>query len=536
MEIKLIHILGPVFATVAMFFYGKAIVKRSRGKQVNIVPTLIMIAGSLAFVWLTGHGTFLDRVCLTLLDFGIAMLIDSRYLAKHREHPKMFWVPGFLAVFISLSIWGIVYMFGLEMSTMWVPSEKSNVKTEAAAPIPAAPKTVQYQSHAANISSGEILIELGPDDLISELEGMMEKFGGKYRRAFPMISAEEDNDLSQFFLVDVNDDQVDEFLAAARLDKENIDAAQLNGVVNLEEPITSEVSFEGDGESYVSNDPDISKQWWLDAGSANAMHAILKENKPKKKAIIAIIDTGVDGGHEDLSGIFGKSPGNSDIHGHGTHCAGLAGGATNNGIGIASFNWEGQYVEVRGYKALGDDGQGSDFTVAEAMLKAVEDGADVLSMSLGSNRPAPKVTLEAVSYALSKNCIVVCAAGNDHGNDARNHSPVSIDGVIAVAATTPEGTRAEFSNTNTSLKMPIAAPGKDIYSTMPNGEYEFMSGTSMATPIVSGLIGVMRALKPDLDAKTAWKILRDSGKQGGDASDIGNTIDPVAALQALMAS
>lgn len=529
MEIKLIHILGPVFATVAMFFYGKAMVNRSRGRQVNIIPTLTLIAGSLAFVWLAGDGTFLDRICLTLFDFGIAMIIDSRYLAAHKEHPKVFWVPGFLAVVISLSIWGIVYLFGFEMSTMWLPSDAKNQTT-----ITQENRSTSVKSHAANIETGEILLELGPDDAISELEELMEKFGGRYRRAFPMISAEEDNDLSQFYLVDVRDDQVHEFLEAARMDKENVDVAELNGAVALEQPIASEQDLSSTSSSFVANDPQIAQQWWFSAEDANALHDLLKANKPKKKAVIAIIDTGIAEDHEDLKEVFGKSPGNADFHGHGTHCAGLAAAVTNNNKGIASLNWEGKYVEVRGYKALGDNGQGTDFMVAEAILKAAEDGADILSLSLGSDRPAPKVTIEAVQYALSKNCIVVCAAGNDYGNDAKSHSPVSIDGVIAVAALNQSGNRAEFSNINTSLAMPIAAPGKDIYSTMPGGEYEFMSGTSMATPIVSGLLGVMRSLNPQLDAKTAWEILRDSGLSGPDASEVGKSINLLAAIQSVL--
>jgi thermitase len=514
MELKLIHILGPVFATVAMFFYGKAIVDRSRGRQVNVFPTLILIAGAMVFAFFTASGTLLDRICTVLLDIGVAMIIDSRYLARHKEHPKIFWVPGMLAVVLSLGIWATAWAFGWKISTVSALFE--------------GPKT-----HAANINGGEVLIELGPDDNIAELEGLMEEHGATYERAFPDVSMEEDGDLAQFYLVDVADDKVNAFLAAAQKDRENIDDAALNAAVGLE-PLPKAIDVPANAaDGFVANDPGIAQQWWMDMTSANQVHNLLRDAKPKRKSIVAIIDTGVDGGHEDLKSVFGKSPGNQDPHGHGTHCAGLAGAATNNGLGMASYNWEGRFVEIRGYAALGKDGQGTDYTVANAMIRAVDGGADVLSMSLGSNRPAPKVTREAVEYALRKGCIVVAAAGNDYGSDARNHSPVGIDGVIGVAAVGPDGRRTEFSNINTQLGMPIAAPGLDIYSSLPGGSYSPMSGTSMATPIVAGLIGVMRSLNPGLDAKTAWSILHRTGRSGPSVAETGKIIEPAAAIGAV---
>lgn len=512
MEIKLIHILGPVFATVAMFFYGRAIVDRSRGRQVNVFPALILIGGALAFIFFTANGTLLDRICYVLLDIGIAMIIDSRYLAHHKEHPKVFWVPGLLAVMVSLGIWGTAWLFGWKITTVWQP-----------------PAT-----HEAAISTGEVLIELGPDDDITELEELMEKYGARYRRAFPEVSLEEDSDLAQFYLVDVADDQVDDFLAAAQADKENVDAAELNAAVSLELPPPPQDVPSHAPEGYLANDPDIAQQWWLTPDAANGIHGLLQTATPKRKAIVAIIDTGVDGTHPDLKKVFGKSPAREDGHGHGTHCAGLAGASTHNGMGMASYNWEGRFVEIRGYQALNKDGQGTDHSVVQAMIAAIEAGADVLSMSLGSNRPAPKAQREAVEYALRKGCIVVAAAGNNYGSDARKHSPVSIKGVIAVAAVGPDGHRTQFSNINTRLAMPVAAPGLDIYSTLPGGAYSPMSGTSMATPIVAGLIGVMRSLRPDLDAPTAWDILQGTGTSGPSQGETGKIIDPAAAIRALM--
>ena len=91
--------------------------------------------------------------------------------------------------------------------------------------------------------------------------------------------------------------------------------------------------------------------------------------------------------------------------------------------------------------------------------------------------------------------------------------------------------KAYFSNTNTSLKMPIAAPGVNILSSVPNGQYVQMNGTSMATPIVAGLVGILRSLNPNITTAEAYKILKETGLDSPDASKAGKTIQPLAAIE-----
>lgn len=511
MEIKFIHILGPVFALVAMFFYGKAMVDRSSGRQVRIGPALILIVGALLFNFFSGDGTLLDRVCWVLLNFGIAMIIDSRYLAIKKEHPKVFWVPGVLAVVLSGVLYFFSSLFGLSVNGLFDGNGESEFE------------------------QGEVLIELGPDDHISELKDVIAEYNAGYKRAFPFVDMSEDENLAQYYLVDLEPDQVEPFLAAVRKDKENVDHASRNHEIRLHEPTAGQHASAAASSAFLANDPGLADQWWLTPEVANPLHSFLKGHSPKKKAKVAIVDTGVDSQHEDLSGIFGRSPGHQDGNGHGTHCAGLAGAATNNGRGMASLNWEGKFLEVRGYQALGADGRGDLFKVARAISQAAEDGADVISLSLGSygKAQAPIVEQQAVAYARSLGCIVVAAAGNDQGKDARYHSPSNIEGVIAVAAVDVNGRRAPFSNINTGLRLPIAAPGKDIWSTMPDGKYQSLSGTSMATPIVAGVIGVMRAMRPSLTGQQAWGILHRTGRSVSDSREVGRIIEPLAALRAL---
>ncbi len=511
MEIKLIHILGPVLATVAMLFYGNLMVRRQHGRRINVVPTLAMIIGAILFRQFTGDGTFLDRICLTLLDFGIAMIIDSGYLKAKKAHPKVFWVPGILALIVSFIIYFIASLFGMTVNGLFDASE---------------PELRE-----------EVLMELGPDDDISEMEDVLYMYDAEWERAFPMVDLSEDEDLAQYYIVRVPREKEAELIAELRKDKENVDSAEENTMVTLDDPEAPNVKRRKGSDGFLTNDPDISNQWWLTADKANAIHELLKKNKPKKKAVVAIVDTGVDGKHEDLKSVMGGKQGkrgDSDKQGHGTHCAGLAGAATNNKKGIASLNWEGKFIEVRGYKGLGDNGTGSIWQVASAITSAAEDKADVISLSLGSRGKAPKVQRDAIEYALKQGCIVVAAAGNSFGEDAKDHTPSNVDGVISVSAVAKDLSRSFFSNTNTSLEMPIAAPGTEIYSTIPGGEYKFMSGTSMATPIVAGLLGIVRAYQPDIKAKDAYKLINDNAQTVPASKDVGKVIDPLKTVQTLV--
>jgi thermitase len=140
----------------------------------------------------------------------------------------------------------------------------------------------------------------------------------------------------------------------------------------------------------------------------------------------------------------------------------------------------------------------------------------------------------SIRYALKRRVIVVAAAGNDHGEDARETAPANVPGVIVVGATQADGHIAPFSNVTTRLPMPIAAPGADIVSVETSGQYVTKSGTSMATPLVAGILGVMRSLQPNLTAKDAYLALRTTAVAGPDTDKIGPTVQAGAAVRAII--
>ena len=315
-------------------------------------------------------------------------------------------------------------------------------------------------------------------------------------------------------------------------DSENVDHTELNFSVSLSEPM-AEAGSDQETETLLENDPLAPSQWALNAIHGHEAHAILKDLSPVRKARVAILDTGVDAAHEDLNSAFSNSPATFDLHGHGSHCAGIAGSATNNGIGMASLNWEGRFIEILGYQALNDQGTGTIEMISQAIIDATKDKADVISMSLGAKAETPKVISDAIAFARRNNVIVIASAGNAN-EDAKDHMPSSVEGVIVVSAVDENLEKAKFSNTNTSLKRPITAPGVNILSLKTGGGYVQMSGTSMSTPVVSGLVGIMRSLNPDLTESEVYDILESTGRSVRDSARIGKLIDSEAAITTVL--
>ncbi len=267
----------------------------------------------------------------------------------------------------------------------------------------------------------------------------------------------------------------------------------------------------------ILNDAQLDKQWSSKPLKLEDYHklvadrnATLNSNSP---TVIAILDTGVESTHEDLKAnyITTKKLYDKDIKGHGTHCAGVAAAVTGNQLGIASLLPVDSPIKVTGIKVLGDRGIGTQKMIIDGIIEAADRGYAVISMSLGgmTNDKREAAYRAAVEYATAKGAIVVTAAGNS-SRDARRHSPANTPGVITVAATGPDGQLAAFSNTVTGLKRGIAAPGVNIYSTIPGDGYESNSGTSMATPFVSGLIGLMKFYDPSITTDQVYTLLYDN--------------------------
>lgn len=218
----------------------------------------------------------------------------------------------------------------------------------------------------------------------------------------------------------------------------------------------------------------------------------LRAAATRREVVAAIIDTGVDQRHPLLAHCraakdFTGSPiGSADRNEHGTHCSGTV-AASDPRIGVYD---RGPFVHG---KALSDGGSGAVTWIAAAMRWCASQGAEVVSMSLGSSGP-DGYTDAAGKELAAAGVWVVAAAGNSGGNTPDVDFPGRFPWAISVAALNPDRTPASF--TNRGAKIDTAGPGVGIWSTRPGGGFRQMSGTSMATPFVAGVLTLYRqALK-----------------------------------------
>ncbi|MCX6809480.1 MAG: S8 family serine peptidase [Candidatus Berkelbacteria bacterium] len=265
------------------------------------------------------------------------------------------------------------------------------------------------------------------------------------------------------------------------------------------------------------------------------------DNSKGKDIVVAVIDTGVDYNHEDLKdNILKDQSGNiigqnfttddtaafMDNFGHGTHVAGTIAAVGNNGVGVVGVAPEAKIMPV---KVLGDNGSGSDVSISQGIIFAADNGAKVINMSLGGIG-FDQIIEDALSYAVSKGVVIAVAAGNDN-YDANVEFPASSQNVVTVAAYDPYSIKADFSNFGP--KIDVSAPGVDILSTVSSthsseipdnkiidGKYARLSGTSMATPHVSGLLALIASKNPSWSRNDIIESLKqktsDMGTKGID--------------------
>ncbi|WP_353931151.1 S8 family peptidase [Okeanomitos corallinicola TIOX110] len=239
--------------------------------------------------------------------------------------------------------------------------------------------------------------------------------------------------------------------------------------------------------------------------------------------IVAVLDTGVDYNHNDLNSniwintkeIAGNGiddDGNGfvdDVRGwnfdgnnnnvlddesHGTHVAGTI-AAKNDGNGVTGIAYNSQIMAV---KVLDENGSGSYSNIANGVRYAVDNGANVINLSLGGNS-GNNTLKSAIEYASNKGVIVVMAAGNEGASQPSYPARYANDFGIAVGAVNQSNQFTDFSNRSGSQEIKyVTAPGEDIYSTVPNNKYATYSGTSMAAPHVAGVVALMLSANPNL--------------------------------------
>lgn len=293
-------------------------------------------------------------------------------------------------------------------------------------------------------------------------------------------------------------------------------------------------SAEGDagGQAIVPNDLLYAEyQWNLPAIETERGWTL---SKGTEEVIVAVLDTGVQLDHPDLAGkltegtnIVADDAPNDDV-GHGTHVAGVIAAAVNNKEGVAGMSW---YNRVMPVKVLDSSGTGTTYSVAEGIIWATDHGAKVINMSLG-NYASAQFLHDAVQYAYDHDVVLIAASGND--NTDQPGYPAAYPEVFAVAATDARSEKASFSNYGDYID--AAAPGDGIPSTYPGNQYAALSGTSMASPHVAALAGLIRSVNPALSNEEVMDIMRstavDLGEHGPDIYFGHGLVDVARALEA----
>jgi subtilisin family serine protease len=277
----------------------------------------------------------------------------------------------------------------------------------------------------------------------------------------------------------------------------------------------------------LAADPLRSQQWGLDMIEADAAH----QTSTGSGVVVAVVDTGVLAGHEDLAGRlvtgrdFIQNPNDSkpqDENGHGTHVTGIIAANANNGKGIEGVAPGARVMPIR---VLDANGEGDGDTVAKGIDYAVAHGADVINLSLGSDAIGTIVGgddkfTQAVQHALSKGVIVIAAAGND--TTPFCEQPVVTGPLLCVGAVDRDEMRTFYSSSG-DLVAPggsalFGGPEEDILSTYNDGKYESIAGTSQATPHVAGVAALLmaRGLRGQAVTNRILATAKDVGLSGPD--------------------
>lgn len=281
-----------------------------------------------------------------------------------------------------------------------------------------------------------------------------------------------------------------EYITPVQAPAPNHDISEVSGEV-LKSPSLFE-AVPGDSVSdmkygtFTMNDPYLDKQWAMKQIEAESLWQI---TTGKPQTLVAVLDTGIDQNHEDLKdkviaeANFTGGLTADDIHGHGTHVAGVIAANADNSVGIAGLASSSRLMNV---KVADDNGRCEASSVAEGIIWAANNGASVVNLSIEISEPATELE-DAVNYAWNQGALIVAAAGN-----SGSQSPVYpgyYENCIAVAATEQDGTLAPLSNYGSWVD--VAAPGFNIYSTLPGDAYGYKTGTSSATAYISGLAALL---------------------------------------------
>lgn len=364
---------------------------------------------------------------------------------------------------------------------------------------------VSYADEAEDLSyaQGEVLVEFKEGVSEQEAENLMQQVGAEDAE---MIETEQTEELCRITLEEGG--SVEDAVESLE-NQEEIVSAQPNYMYALED-ITQGALLE-------TNDTELGQQWYLDAVKAEEGWKLL-DSLSHKKVRVAVLDTGVNIAHEDLQTNLNKNLSvdatkynfpklKKDPVGHGTHVTGIIGAASNNKKGIAGVasgidNSSVEIIAVNVFKyvsnqAILDGAEPGYYAFTSDIIKgmnyAAEKGAKVINMSL-SLEVWDHMLKSTVTKLGSSQCTIVAAAGNSN-NTVLNY-PADHSECVSVIAVDKQKKKSWFSNYGTTKD--LAAPGSSIYSTLKNGGYGYMNGTSMASPIAAGAAALIYSMRPNL--------------------------------------
>ena len=410
------------------------------------------------------------------------------------------------------------------------PSDSADISTAQAAP-PTAPPSADSSAGARDFRPGELIIRTKPSSSI-------------FKGPSPMNQTSIVDDLGASVIGKFNTpDGIfksggGEFLHIKLPAGTSVEdaLAKMEGDARLEFAVPNNVysmpEFQK-SEGGITNDPDASKLWGLhnegqtggkvdadiDAPEAWSVHT--GRNQAEGGPIIAVIDTGIDYNHPDLKANMWTNPGEiagdgidndgngviDDVHGynaiddngdpmdgqgHGSHCAGTIAASGNDGVGVVGVN---QKANLMAVKIFNDEGSTDAAAIIRAIQYSTDNGARITSNSWGG--PLPNQAIKQ-AFADSSALHLVAAGNSGWNNDWLPSFPANynLPNIISVAATDHNDGLAEFSQYG-KRNVDLGAPGVDILSTVPGGGYDTYSGTSMATPHVSGAAGLLASAYPE---------------------------------------
>jgi hypothetical protein len=279
--------------------------------------------------------------------------------------------------------------------------------------------------------------------------------------------------------------------------------------------------------SIIPNDQYYSSEWHLEKISAPEAWDI---SKGDSNVIIAVLDSGVDPNHPDLSSkllqgynFYDNNYNTTDVYGHGTKVAGVAAALTNNVIGVSSIGWQCSILPLR---VTDTNGYAYSSLLAKALIYAADRGAKVAVISFAIF--GGSMISDAAKYFMDKGGLVIAAGGNDNTYHSDPDNPY----IISVSATTSSDSRASFSSYGPYID--LSAPGSGIYTTIRGGSYGSVSGTSFSAPLTAGLAALIFSANPSLNPTQVEQIMKSTAVDLGDPGyDVYYGYGRIDALRAL---